>query len=98
MAVMVILKEEETWESARKQMLKLDFLPRLRNINKESITKQIDIELRKYTGQTKFKCREAAKYSCGAAFLCDWVLNIGGSDHDHDAPVKKEEPWIRPKT
>ena len=84
-AVMVILEEEENWESARKQMLSLGFLSRLRKI--ESITAKMKQKLKKYTRKTNFKCKNAAVYSCGAAFLCDWVLML----EDNEKPVLKKE-------
>ena len=42
---MVILEEEENWETARKLMLNLDFLPNLRKITKDSITTKMNYNL-----------------------------------------------------
>ena len=47
----------------------------------------MNLKLRKYTRRPIFKCKNAAVYSCGAAFLCDWVLMLEGNDKQ----VQKKE-------
>ena len=72
-AVMVILGEEVSWPSAKKQLSDPSFLARLQNFDKDNISNATLKAVGKYTKHKDFNADDISDVSAAAGALCDWV-------------------------
>merc|ERR1712154_412463 len=72
-AVMVLLNEEPSWISAKKLLSDANFLLKLKEYDKDSISQKTLKQLKKYTKSKEFSYENVKSKSIAAAAMCRWV-------------------------
>ena len=72
-AVMILLGEDISWSSAKKQLSDANFLLRLKDYDKDSISSSILKKIKKYTKSGEFNFENVKSKSIAAAAMCNWV-------------------------
>eukprot|EP01083_Nonionella_stella_P177342 623003_1 len=72
-AVMILLRQEPTWASAKKQLSDASFLLKLKEYDKDSISQSLLKKIKKYTKSAEFTYENVKSKSIAAAAMCNWV-------------------------
>eukprot|EP01084_Bolivina_argentea_P249861 418441_1 len=72
-AVMILLKQDTSWLSAKKALSDANFLLKLKEYDKDSISSSILKKISKYTKSDGFTYEQVKSKSIAAAALCNWV-------------------------
>ena len=76
MAVMVLLGKSQSTESIKLELAKQGFLQRLKDFDKNSITKSQQEQLKKFYNHPDFVPRTIEKASQPCKCICVWVLAL----------------------
>ncbi|XP_063222941.1 dynein axonemal heavy chain 2 isoform X2 [Bacillus rossius redtenbacheri] len=73
-AVMILMRLEPSWAEARRQLGDVDFLNKLRNYEKGTVTESMLRKIASYTARKELEPENVAKKSKAAKSLMEWVL------------------------
>merc|ERR1719174_3120842 len=72
-AVMTVMEKTPSWAQAKTELNDVQFLPKIKNFDKDNISNATLKKIEKYTKDPNFTPTAVLKVSTAAGALCQWV-------------------------